>query len=237
MTPPVLAVESLSAGYGQATVVNGVSLAIEQGEIVAMLGHNGAGKSTILKTVMGLVRARSGSISFDGSDITSLAPSSRVNRGLCLVPQTNNVFSEMTIYENIDYSMRIAQPDAAKRAVTLARIYDLFPILKERSKLRAKSLSGGQRQMLGISLALAKEPKVLLLDEPSLGLAPVLVERVFESISDINREFGTTVLVVEQNVNAALEIASRAYIIQTGRVFVSSSAESILQREDLFSVL
>jgi branched-chain amino acid transport system ATP-binding protein len=237
MTPPVLAVESLSAGYGQATVVNGVSLAIEQGEIVAMLGHNGAGKSTILKTVMGLVRARSGSISFDGTDITSLAPSSRVNRGLCLVPQTNNVFSEMTIYENIDYSMRIAQPDAAKRAVTLARIYDLFPILKERSKLRAKSLSGGQRQMLGISLALAKEPKVLLLDEPSLGLAPVLVERVFESISDINREFGTTVLVVEQNVNAALEIASRAYIIQTGRVFVSSSAESILQREDLFSVL
>jgi branched-chain amino acid transport system ATP-binding protein len=237
MTPPVLAVESLSAGYGQATVVNGVSLAIEQGEIVAMLGHNGAGKSTILKTVMGLVRARSGSISFDGTDITSLAPSSRVNRGLCLVPQTNNVFSEMTIYENIDYSMRIAQPDAAKRAVILARIYDLFPILKERSKLRAKSLSGGQRQMLGISLALAKEPKVLLLDEPSLGLAPVLVERVFESISDINREFGTTVLVVEQNVNAALEIASRAYIIQTGRVFVSSSAESILQREDLFSVL
>src|ERR1700689_954274 len=101
MTPPVLAVESLSAGYGQATVVNGVSLAIEQGEIVAMLGHNGAGKSTILKTVMGLVRARSGSISFDGTDITSLAPSSRVNRGLCLVPQTNNVFSEMTIYENI----------------------------------------------------------------------------------------------------------------------------------------
>jgi branched-chain amino acid transport system ATP-binding protein len=237
MTPPVLAVESLSAGYGQATVVNGVSLAIEQGEIVAMLGHNGAGKSTILKTVMGLVRARSGSISFDGTDITSLAPSSRVNRGLCLVPQTNNVFSEMTIYENIDYSMRISQPDAAKRAVILARIYDLFPILKERSKLRAKSLSGGQRQMLGISLALAKEPKVLLLDEPSLGLAPVLVERVFESISDINREFGTTVLVVEQNVNAALEIASRAYIIQTGRVFVESSAESILQREDLFSVL
>jgi branched-chain amino acid transport system ATP-binding protein len=237
MTPPVLAVESLSAGYGQATVVNGVSLAIEQGEIVAMLGHNGAGKSTILKTVMGLVRARSGSISFDGTDITSLAPSSRVNRGLCLVPQTNNVFSEMTIYENIDYSMRISQPDAAKRAVILARIYDLFPILKERSKLRAKSLSGGQRQMLGISLALAKEPKVLLLDEPSLGLAPVLVERVFESISDINRVFGTTVLVVEQNVNAALEIASRAYIIQTGRVFVESSAESILQREDLFSVL
>jgi branched-chain amino acid transport system ATP-binding protein len=237
MTPPILAVESLSAGYGQAIVVNNVSLAIEQGEIVAMLGHNGAGKSTILKTVMGLVRARSGSISFDGADITSLAPSSRVNRGLCLVPQTNNVFSEMTIYENIDYSMRISQPDGARRAVTLARIYDLFPILKERSKLRAKSLSGGQRQMLGISLALAKEPKVLLLDEPSLGLAPVLVERVFESISDINREFGTTVLVVEQNVNAALEIASRAYIIQTGRVFASSSAESILQREDLFSVL
>jgi branched-chain amino acid transport system ATP-binding protein len=237
MMPQLLAVESLSAGYGRATVVNGVSLAIEQGEIVAMLGHNGAGKSTILKTVIGLVRARSGSISFDGADVTSLDPSSRVKLGLCLVPQVNNVFAEMTITENIDFSMRISQHDAAKRAMLFDRIYDLFPILKDRSRLPARALSGGQRQMLGISLALAKDPKMLLLDEPSLGLAPNLVERVFASISDINREFGTTVLVVEQNVTAALEIASRAYIIQTGSVFAASSAESIMQRDDLFSVL
>jgi branched-chain amino acid transport system ATP-binding protein len=235
--PQLLAVESLSAGYGRATVVNGVSLAIEQGEIVAMLGHNGAGKSTILKTVIGLVRARSGSIAFDGTDVTSLDPSSRVKLGLCLVPQVNNVFAEMTIAENLDFSMRISQHDAAKRATLLARIYDLFPMLKDRSRLPARALSGGQRQMLGISLALAKDPKMLLLDEPSLGLAPNLVERVFASIGDINREFGTTVLVVEQNVTAALEIASRAYIIQTGSVFASSSAESIMQRDDLFSVL
>lgn len=232
-----LKIDSLSAGYGKAAVVNEVSLEIEKGEMVAMVGHNGAGKSTILKTVMGLVPARGGAVFFDGRDVTQLAPAERVRTGMCLVPQTGNTFPDMSVAENLELSMRIMRPDAAKRAEMLERAFGLFPDLRTRTRQKAKSLSGGQRQMLAIAIALTKQPSLLMLDEPSLGLAPMLVSKVFDSIVEINRNFGTTVLVVEQNVREALRVAKRAYLIHTGTVLVSDTSEAVLARPDLFSLL
>jgi branched-chain amino acid transport system ATP-binding protein len=233
----LLRIDSLSAGYGKATVVREVSLQLDVGEIVAMVGHNGAGKSTILKAIIGLIPVRGGAIWFEGQDVTSNGPARKVRAGICLVPQTGNTFPDMSIAENLEMSMRVTQPDSSRRASTLSRVYDLFPALKDRTRQKAKSLSGGQRQMLAIGLALAKEPRLLLLDEPSLGLAPVMVSRVFDSIVEINRAFGTTVLVVEQNVHEAFRIAKRAYIIHSGTVLASDSSEALLNRDDLFELL
>jgi branched-chain amino acid transport system ATP-binding protein len=233
----LLRVDALSAGYGQATVVTDVSLQLEEGEVVAMIGHNGAGKSTILKTIMGVVPARRGAVVFDGIDVTSRGPAWKVRAGICLVPQTRNTFPDMSVGENLELSMRVTQPDASKRSTMTRRIYELFPALSERVKQKAKSLSGGQRQMLAIGIALVKEPRLLLLDEPSLGLAPLLVRRVFDSILEINRAFGTTVLVVEQNVNEAFRVAPRAYVIHTGSVLAAESSDALLRRQDLLALL
>jgi branched-chain amino acid transport system ATP-binding protein len=233
----VLTLTSLAAGYGNATVVSDVSMQVESGEIVALIGHNGAGKSTILKTIMGMVEARRGSVVIDGRDVTRMSTSKRVQAGVSLVPQTDNVFRDMSVRENLEFSMRAAEADPAKRARTLAKVFELFPLLYDKARQKAKALSGGQRQMLAIGLALAKEPKVLMLDEPSLGLAPVLVERVFDSIERINREYGTTVVVVEQNVHEALRIAGKVYVIHTGAVLLTGAPADVLARDDLFTLL
>lgn len=235
--PPILSVTALSAGYGNANVVNDVTIEVESGEIVALVGHNGAGKSTILKTIIGIVAARRGAVLVDGRDVTQLPTSKRVCAGVSLVPQTDNVFRDMSVSENLEFSMRATERDAAARTRNLKTVYQLFPALEQKSRQRAKSLSGGQRQMLAIGIALVKAPKLLMLDEPSLGLAPVLVERVFDSIQTINEQFGTTVMVVEQNVHEALRIAHRVYVIHTGSVLLTATPEVVLEREDLFTLL
>jgi len=234
---PVLEVNGLSVGYGNATVVRDVSISVEPGEVVAMIGHNGAGKSSILKGIIGQLAARSGRIVLNGRDITRVATAGRVQAGISLVPQNNNTFADMTVAENLELSVRVRRASPADRRAALQTINDLFPILKEKGRQRASSLSGGQRQMLAIGLALAKKPQLLLLDEPTVGLAPVMVGRVFDSLREINQGLGTTILLVEQNVKEALGIATRAYVIHTGSVIITGSSAEVGARTDLFTLV
>jgi len=233
----LLSITSLSAGYGRATMVRDIALHLDAGEIVAMVGHNGAGKSTILKAIVGLIAARTGTIVFAGENVTSRNPAWKVRAGISLVPQTGNTFPDMSIAENLELSAQVTSRASGQRMVAIAGVYDLFPALRERAQQKAKSLSGGQRQMLAIGLALVKQPRLLLLDEPSLGLSPMLVSRVFDSILEINRAFGTTVLVVEQNVHEAFRVAKRAYVIHSGGVLAAETTEVLAKRDDLLAIL
>ena len=229
----ILEASDLVAGYGKKQVLHGVSLRVEAGEIVALIGHNGAGKTTLLKTLFGLLPARGGEVRYGSRLITGRRAALNVRDGLSFVPQGHGIFSDLTVRENLDlggYSLGTADPDR------LAAIYDLFPILKERQDQRAGTLSGGQQQMLALGLALVLRPKLLLLDEPSLGLAPVLVQRVLESVQEINRRFGTAVLLVEQNVKQALRIASRVYVMKIGQISLEDQADALLERRDLWQL-
>ena len=229
----VLEASDLVAGYGRKQVLHGVSLRVEAGEIVALIGHNGAGKTTLLKTLFGLLPALGGEVRYGGRSITGRRAALNVRDGLSFVPQGHGIFTDLTVRENLElggYSVGAADPDR------LAAIYDLFPILKERQDQRAGTLSGGQQQMLALGLALVLRPKLLLLDEPSLGLAPVLVERVLESVQEINRRFGTAVLLVEQNVKQALRIAGRVYVMKVGQISLEDRAEALLERRDLWTL-
>ncbi len=215
----MLAVDGLDAGYGSFEVLHGVSLTVEDQQIVALLGHNGAGKTTLLKTIHGLLPAWSGRISCDGAR-------------LGYVPQEANVFPHLSIADNLRlgaYSLGLTRPAAG---AAMDEVFDLFPILRERRARPARVLSGGERQMLAISIALMAKPKLLLLDEPSAGLAPVVVQRVFDTIAEMRTRLGLTVLLVEQNVNEALRLATRAYVMQEGRIVfegASSEREPIIQ--------
>ena len=223
----------LVAGYGRKQVLHGVSLRVEAAEIVALIGHNGAGKTTLLKTLFGLLPALGGEVRYGGRSITGRRAALNVRDGLSFVPQGHGIFTDLTVRENLElggYSVGAADPDR------LAAIYDLFPILKERQDQRAGTLSGGQQQMLALGLALVLRPKLLLLDEPSLGLAPVLVQRVLESVQEINRRFGTAVLLVEQNVKQALRIAGRVYVMKVGQISLEDRAEALLERRDLWTL-
>ena len=227
----VLEASDLVAGYGTKQVLHGVSLRVEAGEIVALIGHNGAGKTTLLKTLFGLLPALGGGVRYGGRPITGRRAALNVRDGLSFVPQGHGIFTDLTVGENLElggYSVGAADPER------LAAIYDLFPILKERQDQRAGTLSGGQQQMLALGLALVLQPKLLLLDEPSLGLAPVLVQRVLESVQEINRRFGTAVLLVEQNVKQALRIASRVYVMKVGQISLEDQASALLARQDLW---
>ncbi len=229
----VLEASDLVAGYGTKQVLHGVSLRVEAGEIVALIGHNGAGKTTLLKTLFGLLPALGGGVRYGGRPITGRRAALNVRDGLSFVPQGHGIFTDLTVGENLElggYSVGAADPER------LAAIYDLFPILKERQDQRAGTLSGGQQQMLALGLALVLRPKLLLLDEPSLGLAPVLVQRVLESVQEINRRFGTAVLLVEQNVKQALRIASRVYVMKVGQISLEDQAETLLARRDLWQL-
>ena len=229
----VLEASDLVAGYGRKQVLHGVSLRVEAGEIVALIGHNGAGKTTLLKTLFGLLPALGGEVRYGGRSITGRRAALNVRDGLSFVPQGHGIFTDLTVRENLElggYSVGAADPDR------LAAIYDLFPILKERQDQRAGTLSGGQQQMLALGLALVLRPKLLLLDEPSLGLAPVLVQRVLESVQEINRRFGTAVLLVEQNVKQALRIAGRVYVMKVGQISLEDRAEALLERRDLWTL-
>jgi branched-chain amino acid transport system ATP-binding protein len=227
----MLRLVDVAAGYGPIGVLHQVSLEVQPGEIVCLLGGNAAGKSTMLKAILGLVRPASGSIEFDGQRIDRLPTEEIVRRGIALVPESRRIFARMTVWENLamgGYTRRSAP--AEELASDLERVYMLFPRLRERAGQHGGTLSGGEQQMLAIGRALMAKPRLLLLDEPSMGLAPVLVEQVFDIIQTINAQ-GTTVLVVEQNAAVALAIAHRAYLLQGGRMAMQGEAAALL-RED-----
>jgi branched-chain amino acid transport system ATP-binding protein len=222
----LLALEQLQVSYGGIRAVKGVDLTVEPGELVCLIGANGAGKTTTLRAVTGLVRAAGGRIVYDGSDITALRVHEIARRGLALVPEGRGVFAQLTIEENLAMGA-YARSDAAAVAADIDKAYALFPRLKERRRQTAGTLSGGEQQMLAISRALMGRPKLLLLDEPSMGLAPLMVEKIFEVIRTIAAE-GMTLLLVEQNARLALEVSHRGYVLEGGVVAITGEARSLL---------
>jgi branched-chain amino acid transport system ATP-binding protein len=222
----MLELKDVVVHYGSIAALHGISISIEQGTIVTLVGANGAGKTTTLRTISGVVRPKSGSIVFAGEDITELAPHKIVSRGLAQSPEGRMVFANLTVMENLWMGsyLRKDKPGIAK---DLEYVFGIFPRLKEREKQTAGTLSGGEQQMLAIGRALMSKPKCLMLDEPSLGIAPILVQTIFEKIVEINRELGLTILLVEQNANLALEVSHRGYVLETGRVILSDTAAAL----------
>jgi len=228
---PLLKLTDVVASYGAIQALKGISLEVYQGEIVTMLGGNGAGKSTTLRTISGLMHPRSGRISLDGHDVTHMPAHKLVRQGIGQAPEGRRIFSRMTVLENLQmgaYSRR----DRAGITADFDRVFGLFPRLQERRTQAAGTLSGGEQQMLAIGRALMGRPKLLLLDEPSMGLAPVLVEQIFRIILDINSQ-GTTILLVEQNAQMALQVAKRGYILQTGLIVLADTAANLADNEDV----
>ncbi len=227
----LLRAENLDVYYGAIHALAGVSIEIAAGEIVALIGANGAGKSTTLRAVSGMVRPAGGRIEFDGKDITGDPPHELVTRGLCHVPEGRGIFANLTVAENLDLGA-FARRDRAAIAADRERSLELFPRLRERYTQVAGTLSGGEQQMLAIGRALMARPKLLLLDEPSLGLAPLVVRTIFQIIREISAK-GTTIFLVEQNAHMALSVAHRAYVLQTGRVCKSGPAKELLEDPDV----
>jgi branched-chain amino acid transport system ATP-binding protein len=211
----VLEAERITAGYGPIDILHDVSLGVRHGEIVSIIGPNGAGKSTAFKAIVGLIRPRLGRVRFDGADITGLRPDLVLRRGLAYVPQGRIVFPQMTVLENLEMGAYIER-DAARVAATLERVYAIFPVLAERRKQKAGTMSGGEQQMVAIGRALMTTPKLILLDEPSLGLAPKFVTLIFDKLVEM-RQAGYTLMLVEQNAARALTIADRGYVLELGR--------------------
>lgn len=221
----MLELKGVVSGYGNITALKSVDLSVPEGKIVSLIGANGAGKSTTMRTIMGLVKAREGSISFLGQDLTKLKTHEIVKAGISLVPEGRQILQDMTVYENLEMGAYIRK-DKAGIEEDIKKVFKRFPILDERSYQLGGTLSGGQQQMLAIGRALMARPKLLLLDEPSMGLAPLVVNEIFEVIKEISQE-GTTVLVVEQNVRQALKIADYAYVLETGKMVLDGSAEEV----------
>ena len=219
----VLRLSGIAAGYGAKTVISDVSFALEPGQILAFLGHNGAGKTTALRAAMGLLTPRSGTIEFDGARIDRLGVAERVALGLRLLPEGRGIFPDLSVAENLDV---VAARNVESGALfDIPDVYKLFPVLAERPSIRAGSLSGGQQQMLALSLALLGRPRCLLLDEPSIGLAPNLVERIFQQVHDLCKTHAMTAVLVEQNVAAAMKIADRVMIMNNGRIVFDGSPD------------
>ena len=217
------------AGYGETEILHGVSIAVGEGEIVTIIGPNGCGKSTLMKAIVGLVAIRSGRVTFEGEDISDLAPQRIVRTGLCYVPQTANVFPSLTIRENLEMGAFVRDDDYTAR---IDEMFDLFPDLAERPSARAGSLSGGQRQMLAIARALMLDPSLLLLDEPSAGLSPAMVGLVFERIQGINRA-GVSLLLVEQNAREALRMSDRGYVLSSGENRLEDAGQALLDNPEV----
>ena len=211
-----LGLNGITAGYGAKTVISGVSFTLESGQILALLGHNGAGKTTILRAIMGLLPLRQGEVSFDGKPLNRLSVADRVALGLRMLPEGRGIFPDLSVAENVD--VVAARNVTAGAMFTIPDVYRLFPVLDERRATRAGSLSGGQQQMLALSLAVLGSPRCLLLDEPSIGLAPNLVERMFEQVRDVCKSHAMTAVLVEQNVAAAMKIADRVIIMNNGEI-------------------
>jgi branched-chain amino acid transport system ATP-binding protein len=227
----LLEVEGIESGYGKKTVLQGVTLRVHEGEVVTMLGHNGAGKSTTLKTILGLLPARAGQVRFAGQPWANGNPVENVRRGMALVPQGRGVFPDLTVIENLMLGA-YTQRDAQANATRLREVIELFPMLDERRAQRAGTLSGGQQQMVAVGMALMPRPRLMMMDEPSIGLAPVLVQRVLETAQQINQRFGTAIILVEQNIKTALGVADRAYVMKSGRVVLEKPAAELLAAQD-----
>ena len=227
----LLEVEGLEAGYGKKTVLQGVSLRVEEGEVVALLGHNGAGKSTTLKTILGLLPARAGQVRFAGHPWANGDPAENVRRGIALVPQGRGVFPDLTVVENLGLGA-YTQSDRAGVMRRMEEILELFPALADRRTQKVGTMSGGQQQMVAVGTALMQRPRLMMMDEPSIGLAPVLVQRVLETAVQINRRFGTAIVLVEQNIKTALGMASRAYVMKSGRIVLEKPAAELLQAQE-----
>lgn len=229
----MLKVENLNVHYGKIHAIKGIDFEVNDGEIVTLIGANGAGKSTTLKTLSGLLRPTEGTIVFDGQDLTKVRPSSIPGLGIAQVPEGRQVFAEMSVLENLTMGAYIRN-DKDGIESDLNQIFDYFPRLKERIRQSAGTLSGGEQQMLAMGRAMMTRPKLMLLDEPSMGLAPILVDEIFSMIRTIN-DNGTTVLLVEQNANKALQIADRAYVLETGTVKLSGKASDLLANDEVRS--
>ena len=231
MAEIMLKIDNIHVYYGAIHALKGVSLEVHKGEIVTLIGANGAGKSTTLRTVSGLLAPKSGGISFLGENIAGMPAHEIVKHGISQVPEGRRIFAEMSVQENLEMGA-FTRKDKAGVEKDFEIVYNRFPRLKERRKQQAGTLSGGEQQMLAMGRALMSRPKLLLLDEPSMGLAPLLIKEIFSIIEDINRE-GTTVLLVEQNANLALSIAHRAYVMETGRITLQGAAKELAASEDV----
>lgn len=227
----MLVVKDLSVNYGMINAVRNVSFEVNQGEIVTLIGANGAGKSTILRALSGLIKPAAGSIMYQGTDILRMNPQEIVKQGLVQVPEGRRVFKGLSVKENLELGAFIRQ-DKENFEQDLAMIYEKFPVLNERKNQDAATLSGGEQQMLAMGRALMSKPKLLLLDEPSMGLAPIFIREIFKIITEIN-ELGTTVLLIEQNAKMALSIASRGYVLETGQMVLSGTGQSLLASQEV----
>ena len=227
----LLRLTGINTYYGQIHILQDVELEVGEGELVSLLGGNASGKSTTLKTILGIVKPRTGKVEFAGEDVTSRTTSHRIGCGMAIVPENRRLFGPMTVLENLEMGAYLNR-DGKGRAEDFERVYELFPLLHERRSQLAGTLSGGEQQMVAMGRALMSHPKLLLMDEPSMGLAPVLVERSFEIIQQVH-EAGVAMLVVEQNANMALSIADRGYVLSTGRLVLEGKAADLLEDEGL----
>src|SRR5437763_7523790 len=227
----LLEVSDIHTFYGNIEALKGISLSVEEGEIVTLIGSNGAGKSTTLRSISGLTPPRVGSIRFDGKEIGETAPQEIVRLGISQSPEGRKIFPRMSVRENLDLGAYLRRDDG-DIAGDLERVFELFPRLKEREKQKAGTMSGGEQQMLAMGRALMARPKLLLLDEPSMGLAPVLVERIYETVEEINKQ-GTTILLVEQNANFALGVSNRAYVLEVGQITLSDDSAALRENPEV----
>jgi branched-chain amino acid transport system ATP-binding protein len=224
----MLEVNDIHTYYGNIHALKGISIKVEEGEIVTLIGANGAGKTTTLRTISGILRPRKGNITFNGEDLSAYKAHELVYKGIAMVPEGRGIFAKLTVAENLDMGAYIRKDNEIKN--DLERVFTIFPRLRERRNQVAGTLSGGEQQMLATARALMARPRLLLLDEPSMGLAPILVESIFDTVQAINKE-GTTILLVEQNALMALSIANRGYVLQTGQIVLSDSAASLSKNE------
>jgi len=226
----MLEVRELVSGYGKSEVLKGITLEVKKGQIVTIIGPNGAGKTTLFRTIFGLLPTRKGKILFENEDLSKLSPLSRIRKGIALVPQGRNVFPDLGVLENMEmgaYTVR----DKNQVQEKMEECYDLFPVLRERKKQRAGTLSGGEQQMLVIARALMSRPRFIMLDEPSLGISPRLVKEIFKTIDTVNRTTGTTICLVEQNANTALKLGHFGYVMEGGQVKLSGSTQDLMNDE------
>ena len=226
----LLELDDIHTYYGNISALKGISLNVEEGEIVTLIGSNGAGKSTTLRSISGLTPPRRGSVRFDGQEIAETAPQDIVRLGISQSPEGRHCFQRMTVRENLDLGAYLRRDGSVND--DMDRVFDLFPRLKEREKQKAGTMSGGEQQMLAIGRALMGNPQILLLDEPSMGISPILTERIYETIAEINKQ-GTTILLVEQNANFALDVSNRGYVLETGTVALTDESGALLENPEV----
>jgi branched-chain amino acid transport system ATP-binding protein len=227
----LLEVNELHTFYGNIEALKGISLTVDEGEVVTLIGSNGAGKSTTLRSISGITPPRAGTIKFDGTEIGEVPPQEIVQLGISQAPEGRHIFPRMTVRENLELGAYLRK-DRSEIEKDMDRVYGLFPRLKERERQKGGTMSGGEQQMLAIGRALMARPKLLLLDEPSMGIAPILVERIYETIAEINRQ-GTTILLVEQNANYALDVSKRGYVLETGTVALEDESDKLRTNPDV----